>query len=102
MTMRRSAALRSGVDMERLPARDSGPSRKRELADGEDRLLLERARLGLRLILVGVAIVLAGALVIYPGRTLIHVVQGINLLAVAVAARLLTDPGRRTFNLAVG
>jgi two-component sensor histidine kinase len=100
--MRRSAALRSGVDMEGVPARDAGSARKRELAEGEDRLLLERARLGLRLILAGVALVFVGALLIYPERTLIHVVQGINLLAVAAAALLLTDPARRTFNLAVG
>jgi two-component sensor histidine kinase len=63
--------------------------------DTGDRLLLERARLALRLIAAGVAAVFVGWIATHPGeRPLISVVQGANLVAVAVALRLMRDPAR--------
>jgi two-component sensor histidine kinase len=60
-----------------------------------DRLLLEQARLGLRLILAGVAVVFLGWIATRPGETpLISVVQMANFLAVVVALRLMRDPAR--------
>jgi two-component sensor histidine kinase len=68
----------------------------------ENRLLLDRIRLGLLLILAGVAIVFVGALFIYPDRPLINIVQALNFLVAAAARHLLRDPSRRSFNFAVG
>src|SRR5262249_43353663 len=68
----------------------------------EDRLLLDRTRLGLRLILAGVAIVFVGARVIYPGLPLINVVQGIDFIVVAAALSVLVEPPRRSRILVVG
>src|SRR5688572_27390357 len=60
-----------------------------------DRLLLERGRLGLRLILAGVAVVFVGWIATHPGETpLISVVQAANFLAGAVALRLMRDQTR--------
>ena len=70
--------------------------------ESEGRLLLDRARLGLLMILTGVAIVFVGALLIYPDRPLINVVQAINFIAVAAALRFLRDPTHRTRNFTVG
>lgn len=68
-----------------------------------DQLLLDRIRLGLRLILAGVAIVFVGEFVLGPGgRSLVNVVQAVNFIAVAAALAVLGDPSRRPFNLAVG
>ena len=68
----------------------------------DDRLLLDRTRLGLRLILAGVAIVFVGARVIYPGLPLVNVVQGIDFIVVAVALSVLVEPPRRSLILLVG
>lgn len=70
--------------------------------EDEDRLLYERVRIGLRLILAGVAVVFVGALFIHPGRPQINVVQAINFLVVAVALRLLGDPSGSRYNFAAG
>lgn len=73
-----------------------------ESADGDDRLLADRIRLGLRLILAGVAIVFVGALLIHPQRPLINILQAINFVAVAIALRLLRPQGAGSFNFTVG
>lgn len=70
--------------------------------ESDNRLLLDRIRLGLLMILAGVAIVFVGALLIHPHRPMINVVQAVNFIAVAAALRLLTDPSRRSFNFVVG
>ena len=68
-----------------------------------DRLLLDRIRLGLQLVLAGVAIVFVGELVVHPGeRPLISVVQAINFAAVALALHFARESSRPGFNLAVG
>jgi two-component sensor histidine kinase len=68
-----------------------------------DRLFLDRARLGLRLILAGIAVVFVGWIVMHPGeRPMISVVHAVNMVVVAGALRLLRDPARRTFNHVVG
>ena len=68
-----------------------------------DRILLERARLGLRLIFAGVAMVFVGWIVLRPGeRPLISVVQVINMAVVAGALRMLREPSRRTLNHVAG
>src|SRR5262249_52443189 len=70
---------------------------------GPGRLLLERSRLGLRLILAGIAVVLVGWNVIHPGeRPMISVVHVVNMAVVAGALFLLRAPERRTFNLVIG
>jgi two-component sensor histidine kinase len=82
-------------------ATESGSSD--DLIVGADRLFLDRARLGLRLILAGVAVVFIGWIAMNRGdRPLISVVHVVNLLAVAVALHLLRDPARRIFNCVVG
>src|SRR5262249_61238053 len=69
----------------------------------DDRLLVERARLGGRLVLAGIAIVFVGELVVHRGaRPLISIAQAINFTAVAVTLRFLREPSRRTFNLIIG
>jgi two-component sensor histidine kinase len=69
----------------------------------DDRLFLDRVRLGLRLILAGIAVVFFGELFLHPGeRPLITVVQAINFVVVAVALYLSTVPARRTANHAFG
>jgi hypothetical protein len=66
-----------------------------------DRLLFDRIRLGLRLILAGVVAVFVGELLISQGGLpFINLVQGMNFVLVAVALRFLNDPVRRGFNLA--
>jgi hypothetical protein len=86
----------SGPATERTGARD-GP------VAAADRLLLERARLGLSLILAGVAVVFVGWIVMHRGdRPLISIVHVINMAVIAIALRLLHDPTRRTFNHIVG
>lgn len=70
---------------------------------GVDRLFLERARLGLGLILAGVAVVFVGWIVMHPGEhPLISIVHVVNMVVVAGALRLLHAPARRTFNHVVG
>src|SRR5262245_13714919 len=77
-------------------------SRRMGPIESDDRLLLDRTRLGLRLILAGVAIVFVGALLLHRGSPLINVVQAINFVVVAAALALLADRSRRSFTLAVG
>ena len=61
-----------------------------------DRGLLDRARLGLRVIMAGVAAVFIGWIVLHPGeRPLLSIVQALNFAAAAVALRLMRDPSRR-------
>jgi two-component sensor histidine kinase len=68
-----------------------------------ERLFLERARLGLKLILCGIAIVFVGWLFISGGQPrLLSVCHVLNFLVVALALRMLRDPGRPTFNHVVG
>jgi two-component sensor histidine kinase len=67
-----------------------------------DRLLLDRIRLGGRLVLAGIAIVFVGELVVHRGeRPLISVVQATNLAVVALALYLVREPARRGFNVAL-
>ncbi len=71
--------------------------------ENDDRLLLDRSRLGLKLVLAGIVIVFVGELLVRTTeRPLVGLVQAINLVAVAAALRLLHDPSRRKYNLAVG
>ena len=66
-------------------------------------MLLDRVRLGIRLVLAGIAIVFVGEFLLHPGeRPLINVVQAVNFVTVAVVLRLLRAPVRRTFTLAAG
>ena len=68
-----------------------------------DRLLLDRIRLGLQLVLAGVAIVFVAELVVHPGeRPLISIAQAINFAAVAIALRFVREASERSFNLVVG
>ena len=68
-----------------------------------DRLLLDRIRLGLQLVLAGVAIVFVAELVVHPGeRPLISIVQAINFASVAIALYFVRDSSTRGFNLVVG
>ena len=70
--------------------------------EADDRLFVERARLGARLVLAGIAIVFVGELVAHRGeRPLISVVQALNFVTVAIALRFLHDPVRRDLNLAL-
>src|SRR5262249_57668236 len=70
--------------------------------EADDRLLVERARLGGRLVLAGIAIVFVGELVVHHGaRPLISVAQALNFITVAIALRFLRDPARRGLNLAL-
>lgn len=73
------------------------------LQEAADRVLLERIRLGLKLNLAGIVVVLVGEALTRPGeRTLITIVQAINIAGVAGALRVLHDSTRRAFNLVVG
>src|SRR5262245_29667135 len=87
---------------------ETGPATERggswhEPVLGGDRLLLERARLCLQLILAGVAVVFVGWIVMHAGeRPLISVVHVVNMAVVAGALRLLRAPERRGFNQVVG
>jgi two-component sensor histidine kinase len=68
-------------------------------AEGGDRLLFERARLGLHLIRAGIAVVFVGWIVMNPGEhPRLSVIQAGNFVAVALALALLRDPTRSTFN----
>src|SRR5262249_61109705 len=68
-----------------------------------DRLLLDRIRLGGKLMLAGIATFFVGELVLHSGaRPLISVVQGTNLAVVALALYLVRESGRRGFNTAAG
>jgi len=68
-----------------------------------DRLLLDRIRLGGKLMLAGIATFFVGELVLHSGeRPLISVVQGTNLAVVALALYFVRESGRRGFNTAVG
>ena len=70
--------------------------------EADDRLFVERVRLGGRLLLAGIAIIFVGELVLHPlERPLISLVQGINFVTVAIALRFLHDPTRRALNLAL-
>jgi two-component sensor histidine kinase len=63
--------------------------------ESSDLLLLERARLCLRLIAAGVAAVFVGWIATHPGeQPLISVIQGANFLAVVVALRFMRDAAR--------
>lgn len=64
-------------------------------SESGDRLLLERARLGLRLILAGIAVVFMGWIATHPGeKPLLSIVQAANFVAIVVALRLMRDPTR--------
>jgi len=68
-----------------------------------ERLLIERARLGMKLIMAGIAIVFVGAhLLPTPGRLVVNAVQGANFLLVALALRLLREGRSRPFNYLIG
>ena len=68
-----------------------------------DRLLLDRIRLGGKLMLAGIATFFVGELVLHSGeRPLISVVQGTNFAVVALALYFVRESGRRGFNTAVG
>ncbi len=70
--------------------------------EADDRLFVERVRLGGRLLLAGIAIVFLGELVFHPGeRPMISLVQAINFVSVAIVLRFLHDPARRVSNLAL-
>ena len=61
-------------------------------SESGDRLLLERARLCLRLIAAGVAAVFVGWIATHPGeQPLISLVQGANFLAVVTALRFMRN-----------
>src|SRR5262249_48307864 len=84
----------------RLATQPGGSS---DPVEATDRLLVDRARLGLRLVLAGIAIVFVGELVVHRGaRPLISIAQAIIFPAVAVTLRSLREPSRRTFNLIIG
>jgi two-component sensor histidine kinase len=84
----------------RLATQPDGSSDALEAAD---RLFVERARLGLQLVLAGIAIVFVGELLLHRGeRPLISIVQAINFIAAAVTVHFLRDPPRRSFNLIIG
>ncbi len=83
-----------------LPTQHCGPS---DLAEGADRLFLDRARLGMRLILAGIAVVFVGELLLHPGeRPLISAVQAGNFVIVAIVLGLVNDPRRRWLNFILG
>jgi two-component sensor histidine kinase len=70
--------------------------------ESADRLMLDRVRLGLRLIQAGIAVVFVGWIIMNPGRLpWLSVVQALNFAAVAVALLLLRDAARPRFNLQV-
>ena len=86
-------------------ARSANP--RDELPDDSEealeQLFLERARLGLKLMLAGIAAVFVGWFFISGGKPpLLSVCHVINFLAVALALRLLRDRGRPTFNRVLG
>lgn len=91
-----------------MPHPDPRPANPRDeflhdFDQASNRLLLERARLGLKLILAGIAVVFVGWFFISGGRLpLLSVCHALNFVVVALALRLLRDPGRPTFNLVVG
>jgi len=73
------------------------------MVEEANRLLRDRIRLGLWLDLVGIALVFVGEFALHAGqRPLISVFQGVNLVVVALALRLLQPPARRTANLVIG
>ena len=83
----------------------SGEPARRDDAWGEpsdednNRLFLERVRLGLGLVNAGIAAVFIGWIVINPGQLpLLSVIQAVNFLVVAAALLALRDPRRTTFN----
>src|SRR5262245_33117755 len=70
--------------------------------EADDRLFVERVRLGGQLLLAGIAIVFVGELVVHRGeRPMISVAQALNFVTVAIALRFLRDPARRGLNLAL-
>ncbi len=74
-----------------------------DLQGEADRLLLDRIRLGLWLVLIGVAAVFVGEIALRGGaRPLVSLVQASNAVVVALALRLLSHPAQPTFNLCVG
>jgi len=73
------------------------------LGENQEQILLERARLGIVLIMAGIAVVFVGAYFLHPDqRPYINLVQGINFVVGAVALRVLHDSTRRAFNFAIG
>jgi two-component sensor histidine kinase len=72
-------------------------------SENGDRLLIERGRLGLRLILAGIAVVFFGWIATHPGELpLLSLVQAANFVAVGFALRLMRDPARPARGLLVG
>ncbi|MDX2166305.1 MAG: sensor histidine kinase [Deltaproteobacteria bacterium] len=73
-----------------------------DLIDEANRLLLDRIRLGLWLVLAGVAAVFVGELALNHGtRPWISIYQAANWVIGALALAVLHTPARRQFNLAV-
>jgi two-component sensor histidine kinase len=74
-----------------------------EASENADRLLLDRIRLGMWLVLAGIAVVFTGEIALRPGeRPLIGVVQAINFAVVLAALGIVRAPARRTLNLGIG
>lgn len=81
----------------------SRPGGTHDLSEEANRLLLDRVRLGLWLVLAGVAVVFVGEFALYRGtRPWVSVFQGANFLACALTLAVLHDPRRRAFTLGVG
>jgi two-component sensor histidine kinase len=71
--------------------------------DEADQLLLDRVRLGMRLVLAGIAVVFVGELLLHSGeRPLISLVQAANFVTVAIVLLILRGPPRRALTLAAG
>lgn len=70
-----------------------------ELSEQDDRLFVDRVRLGLRLVNAGIAAVFVGWIVFNPGvLPLLSVVQAVNFLFIAAVLWVLRDPRNRAFN----
>lgn len=87
------------------------PSQVHQWADDErasgslddNRLLLDRVRLGLRLILAGVAFVFVGERLLHgAARPLVNVAQAVNFVVVAAVLVLLRGPTRRSVVMVAG
>jgi two-component sensor histidine kinase len=73
-----------------------------DLIDEANRLLLERIRLGLWLVLAGVAAVFFGELALNRGtRPWVNIFQAVNWVICALALAILRRPERRRFNLTI-
>jgi two-component sensor histidine kinase len=88
------------ADRSRLASPNTIPA---DTVEPDDRLLLERIRLGARCVLAGIFFVFFGELVVNAGaRPWINVIQAINFAAVAALLPFLRDPSRRRTNMLLG